>query len=353
MNLTLHLTHDCNMACSYCVREKYAEHMSEAVLYAACDLAFSSGTSAGLCFFGGEPMLCEDLIVKALDYCDARSKETGIPFQCKMTTNGTLLHEAFLRRAAQSGMKIGLSFDGTMQDCCRHFQDGSASRALVEEKARLLLSVMPRSYGMITAAPEAIGQYAESVQYLHELGFQTITGTIAYGKNVCWTDEHIVMLEQQLRQIAGYYATHWLAGRPFYFSALDSKIREAIQGYNPAERCHLGLRQMPVTPDGRLYACTQFIGDEDYCLGDVFSGIDVAAQRRLAAHHSTPDSCKDCTLRTRCTHSCGCLNRLETGDENNVSPLQCTYERLLIEIADEMADRLYDAAPERFAQYFR
>jgi uncharacterized protein len=103
---------------------------------------------------------------------------------------------------------------------------------------------------------------------------------------------------------------------------------------------------MPVAPDGKLYACTQFIGDEDYCLGDVFNGVDREKQRRLASRAATPESCKECALRTRCTNSCGCMNRLETGNENIVSPLQCAYERMLIEISDEIGNALF-AADER------
>ena len=36
--------------------------MSEAVLNAACDYIFQSGTTAGICFFGGEPLLEKDLL---------------------------------------------------------------------------------------------------------------------------------------------------------------------------------------------------------------------------------------------------------------------------------------------------
>ena len=86
MNLTLHLTDNCNMDCSYCIREKCPKDMSEEVLYKACDLAFSKGTRAGLCFFGGEPLLKKDLIFKALDYCEKKAAETGIRFDCKMTS---------------------------------------------------------------------------------------------------------------------------------------------------------------------------------------------------------------------------------------------------------------------------
>lgn len=346
MNLTLHLTENCNMNCAYCTREKNPAHMSKEVVEAACNLIFTKGKTAGLCFFGGEPMLERPLIEYAVERTQALSKEKGIPMQYKMTTNGTLLTADFLEFARDAKIGIGLSFEGLAQDTCRRFKDGSGSFECVEEKAKLLLRYMPDSYAMMTIAPQAVPQYAESVRYLLDLGFHRITATIAYGNKVHWDDAALEQLLEQLHEIAALYEARFLQGKPFFFSALDAKIRDCINGFNPSERCHLGFRQMPVAPDGKLYACTQFIGDDDYCLGDVFSGVDIERQKKLASRAATPETCKECALRTRCTNSCGCTNRLETGNENKVSPLQCTYERMLIAIADDTANRMF-AADER------
>ncbi len=352
MNLTLHLTENCNMDCAYCVHEKKEVRMSEAVVDAAVDLAFSTGKTAGLCFFGGEPLLESGLIYRAIRRCMLKTIETGKPALYKMTTNGTLLTERFLENAHAVRMGIGLSFEGLAQDACRRFKDGSGSFSTVDEKAKMLLKSMPDSYAMMTIAPQALPQYAESVKYIRSLGFKRITSTIAYGKRVHWTDEDLELLKAQMEEIGAFYEAEFLRGEPFFFSPFDSKIRDFIRGFNPSERCHLGFRQMPVAPDGSLYACTQFIGDDDYKLGDVFHGIDRERQQKLALRASTPESCKECALRTRCTNSCGCTNRLETGNENIVSPLQCNYERMTIAMADEIADRLFAADEDAFRKRF-
>lgn len=352
MNFTLHLTKQCNMDCSYCITEKCNRRMTREIAFAACDLAFSIGKSAGLCFFGGEPLLEKQLIYETLDYCEKKSKETGKPFMSKMTTNGTLLDEAFLERACKAKMGIGMSFDGSVQDRCRRFADGRPTGAVLEEKAKLLLNYLPNSYAMMTIAPEAVEGYADAVRYLYDLGFRRVTATIAYGNRVHWTDADMEKLEAQLLKIASFYESLYLEKKFFYFSPFDSKIHDCIVGYNPAKRCHLGFRQMPVNVDGKIYPCTQFIGDADYDLGDVFAGIVVPKQKELADRHATPKECEECDLKGRCTNSCGCMNRMETGDENQVSALQCTYERMLITMSDELADRMYDADPEYFAKRF-
>lgn len=352
MNLTLHLTDNCNMDCSYCIREKCPRDMTEEVLIKACDLAFSKGTRAGLCFFGGEPLLKKDLIYKALDYCEAKSGETGIRFDCKMTTNGTLLDEEFLDRAGRSDMGIGLSFDGKAQDICRVFVGGKATSSVVEEKAKLLLSRMPDSAALATIAPQAVPYYAESVKYLHDLGFNRVSFVLAYGKKVNWTDSDLDALREQLELTSDYLKELFIKKEHFYMSAFAAKISDCIRGKNPAERCHLGTRQMPVTPKGDLYPCTSFIGDERYLLGNVWDGINEARVLELAKKASTPMTCAGCDLVKRCTNSCGCANRMNTGNENEVSPLQCTYERMLIEISDNLGNELYQIDPERFAKEF-
>ena len=352
MNLTLHLTDNCNMDCSYCIREKCPKDMSEDVLFKACDLAFSKGTRAGLCFFGGEPLLKKDLIYKALDYCEAKAGETGIKFDCKMTTNGTLLDEEFIKRAVRSNLGIALSFDGKAQDVCRIFAGGKPTSSVVEEKAKLLLKLMPDAYALATIAPQAVPYYFESVRYLHDLGFKRVSFVIAYGRKVNWTDDDLDLLRVQLEKTADYLKELFIKKDSFYLSTIASKISDCIKGKNNAERCHLGVRQMPVTPKGDLYPCTSFIGDEKYLLGNVFEGINQAKVAELAKRSSTPETCIGCDLVKRCTNSCGCANRMNTGNENQVSPLQCTYERMLIEISDKLGEELYQIDPVRFAEFF-
>lgn len=352
MNLTLHLTENCNMDCSYCIREKCPRDMTEDVLYKACDLAFSRGQRAGLCFFGGEPLLRKDLIYKALDYCKEKSEQTGMVFNCKMTTNGTLLDEAFLERAVKAEMGIGLSFDGKAQDVCRFFVGGQPTSSVVEQKAKLLLKYMPDSTALATIAPQAVPYYAESVKYLHDLGFKKVSFVIAYGSRVNWTDDDLDALREQIQKTTSYLKELFINKEHFFMSPFITKIRDCISGHNSAERCHLGVRQMPVTPDGDLYPCTSFIGDSNYLLGNVFDGLDDSKVIGMAKRSSTPETCVSCDLVKRCTNSCGCANRMNTGDENKVSPLQCTYERMLIEISDALGEELYQIDPERFAKEF-
>lgn len=340
------------MCCSYCTREKAPRDMSEDVLIKACDLAFSKGKSAGLSFFGGEPMLKKELIIKAIEYCKEKEKQSGKKFRSKMTTNGTMLDEKFLSYAKLSGLEIAISYDGTAQDICRRFADGGDSGKITEEKARLLLSFMPDSYAMLTLAPVAVAELYNSVKHLYDMGFRKISVTPAYGKNVSWNDGDIKKLENELLKVADFYSNVFKKDIRLFFGPFDSKINACIRGTSPKDHCQLGIRQMTVTTDGILYPCTQFIGKEAFCLGNVENGINTEKQYALSLIDNTPKECLECDLKDRCTNSCGCANILETGEMNRISPLQCTYERMLIKICDDMAERLYNKYPEQFRKRF-
>ena len=340
MDLILHLTSGCNMACSYCTQEHGCASMSAQVLQAACRLAFSDGMPASVGFFGGEPLLKKGLIFQATAYCRQLAAGTRLPVGFRITTNGILLTDAFLSLAKTENIRTALSFDGLMQDLCRRFADGG-SFAAVERQAERLLREQPEAEVMMTVAPQAADRFAASVRYLYGLGFRTVYATPAYGKRVSWDAPSFAALCLQLEEIAAFYIDRRLGGEPFYFSPIDGKIQDLLSGKAPSDRCRLGRRSLSVSPDGVLYVCTQFLGDPAYRVGNVFDGIDPAAWKRLAAKHATPARCKGCGLVSRCVHSCGCLNFLETGCADRVSDFQCRYEQMLIRLADKTAQTLY------------
>ena len=63
MHMTLHLTNDCNLQCSFCFVCQKPEYMNRSTAEHAVRLAAASGEpSCGIIFFGGEPLLCRDTI---------------------------------------------------------------------------------------------------------------------------------------------------------------------------------------------------------------------------------------------------------------------------------------------------
>ena len=68
MQLTLHVTNECNLRCKYCFVDLGPQRMSQDVANAAVELGMKNCKTSGLLFYGGEPLLEKELIYKTVRY---------------------------------------------------------------------------------------------------------------------------------------------------------------------------------------------------------------------------------------------------------------------------------------------
>ncbi|MBQ6234541.1 MAG: radical SAM protein [Clostridia bacterium] len=354
MNFTLHLTADCNLSCRYCYETHAKRRMTEETALKAVDLAFSYGHEMnGFSLFGGEPMLERGVIESVCRCACEKAKATGTKMRFKMTTNGTLLDEQFLRFANEHHLEIALSHDGLLQDVQRVTRDGSPTMARIEPIVDLLLKYQPNAVAMQTVMPSTVDKMAESVEWLYDRGFSRINTAIDYRPNAGWDDDSMAILAEQYARIADLSERHFDNARPLLYLNFLSKI-SAYLNDRPCLECKLGIRQPSVAPDGSIYPCNQFLDDPDYRMGDVINGIDKEKQRAIYRASLDPEpACEGCAIADRCRHHCACLNYSLTGKMHEVAPVQCEHERILIPIADELAARLYERKSARFLLNYR
>ncbi len=114
MDVTLVLTHDCNLGCGYCYAgAKFNKRMSPEVAEKSLDLAFSDDAEeVQISFFGGEPLLCWDALVANAEEARRRAARAGKSLKMSVTTNGTLLTDARAQKLEELGVYVGLSIDG-------------------------------------------------------------------------------------------------------------------------------------------------------------------------------------------------------------------------------------------------
>ena len=355
MHVTLHLTGRCNFRCRYCYAAPHSDgDMIAEVARRAVDLAVATCSREqpdrpiGIIFFGGEPLLRRDLIVDTIRYC--RTLPAQVYF--KVTTNGALLDESFLAADPTSDIFVALSHDGipVAHDLHRIDAAGQPTFARLRPTIDLLLRYKPYAPAMLVVTPETVEHYANSVQYLYERGFRYLICSLDYGTE--WTDRQVKELRRQYDTLARWYETETLREQKFYFSPFDVKISSHVfPGSCRAERCELGRRQISVAPDGGLFPCVQFVGDARFAIGDVWSGIDEPRRQALFERNAVEkESCRDCAIRDRCNHYCGCLNRQATGTIDTVSPMLCAHERMTLDAADRVATRLFQRRAPMFVQ---
>ncbi|MGC4115670.1 MAG: radical SAM protein [Myxococcales bacterium] len=357
MHLTLHLTPGCNMACSYCYAPPHpGPAMSEAVAAKALELACkTSQASAGIVFFGGEPLLHQDLIAATMARAKELESRQPVRFHFKVTTNGLLLDDAFLERSLANDLFVAMSFDGVREAHDRHrrLPDGSPTFDWLLPKLKMLLAARPYSSVLMVVNPDTVKHFCDSVEFLLDQGARYLIVSLNFAAD--WTEDDLAALEKQYRRLGEKYVKWTREGRKFYLSPFEVKLSSHInQHCHRKERCELARRQLSVGPDGALYPCVQFTKAgplSSWCIGNLDQGIDEAARTRIHdSSEAEKEVCKGCAIQSRCNNSCGCLNWQTTGTINGVSPVLCRHEQLLTPIADQMGETLYAERNALFLQ---
>jgi len=316
--------------------------MSREVAFAAIKLGMENTDTSGMLFYGGEPLLERELIYDAVDYTKAIRKKTGHNFYYKMTTNGTLLDEEFLKFSDEINLTINLSCDGPAQDDCCFYHDGAGSFAALKTKIPLLLRYQSYAAGMAVVDPSTVHKTEEIAKYLFGKGFRYIHIGVNFSKDASWTRERMHVLAKEYEKIARMYIKLTRAEEKFYFSSFDMKISSLLKGktYN-IDRGRLNMNQPSVAPDGKIYSLSKHLNNPVFQIGDVFTGIDKNKHEKIFQRGARPAKpCQSCDIKTRCNYAYDNLSSEDTKITDDVTAVQCLHEQLITPIADYIAETL-------------
>lgn len=303
-----------------------------------------------LTFFGGEPLIEKEKIFYIIDAFDEKE---DLEVDYRMSTNGTLLTEELMRKLYARKVFVSLSIDGhpDVHDAHRLDAGGKPTAHKVAKAAKTMLRYNPATNVTCVISPDTASQLCESVDYIFDLGFRYITTTLDYSAD--WQVEHFSILKKSYQKLAKWYIQKMKQNERFYLSFFDERIRSRT--YKPIEaheRCQMGTKQFSIAPNGELYPCIQFVKTDslpEYMIGHVNYGFDSACQQHLhqLSEKEKPE-CRGCKLESRCSKWCSCINFMSTGRIDQASPIVCYNEKVLIEIVDRTADKLWKSRNNHF-----
>lgn len=355
MNLILCLTEQCNLRCSYCYynETQATRHavMDDTTLEQAIRIGLERTLAFGqkhlvVTFFGGEPLLRKRAIYNAVGFAKGLVAEAmergraGHDFQLNfvVNTNGTLFDDEFFDLCERENFAIFLSLDGPEhhQDIARRTVSGTGSFKDIERNIPRFIKLKATILSTITRAH--IDTLAESIQWLHAQGFQSIATAVDFdGK---WTGEDFERLGEQYRQMAKYWLECRRAGDKFFLGTVQDKIKLLLLGNRYRQySCHIYDGNIGVATNGNIFPCSRFITSKEnapYRQGNIFTGFDEKACAEMRAFlESDKAECEGCDIRYRCSmHECACTSFYTTGFWEGVSAEVCTHERMLAEICD-------------------
>ena len=347
--MCLHVAHDCNLSCTYCFAGEGKYHgcsalMSLEVGKRALDyLVEQSGTRHNLevDFFGGEPLMNWDVVKELVAYGRELEKHHDKNFRFTLTTNGILLNESMFDFINKEMSNVVLSLDGRREvnDRMRSSRNGRGSYDLIVPKFKKLADARgQKDYYIRGTYTHYNTDFAKDILHIADLGFKEISLEPVVApkeSDYALREEDLPVLLQQYDDLAVEMLRREKKGNGFTFFHYMIDLTGGPCIVKRVSGCGVGTEYVAVSPEGDLYPCHQFVGEENFKLGNVFTGItndgvrDQFRQCNIYAHKE----CDDCFARFYCSGGCVANAYHSTGSVNGVYAFGCELHRRRIENA--------------------
>lgn len=347
--LCLHIAHDCNLRCKYCFADTGEFHgkrsmMSSEVGKKAIDFVIANSGSRKnieIDYFGGEPLMNFGVVKEITEYAKEQGKIHDKNFRFTITTNGILLNDEVKDYINKNMSNVVLSLDGKKEtnDRMRYRVDGSGSYdSIVPKFIDLAESRNQDNYYVRGTFTSKNLHFSEDVLHMADLGFKqtSVEPVVApETEDYALKKEHIPTVFAEYEKLAEEYVKRRKEGKGFNFFHFMVDLQQGPCVIKRLSGCGAGHEYLAVTPDGDIYPCHQFVGNEDFKMGSVFDGKlneDIRSGFEKSNVY-TKDKCKDCFAKFYCSGGCSANAYNFNKDINKPYDLACEFEKKRVECA--------------------
>ena len=348
--LCLHIAHACNLSCRYCFAEegmyhgKKAELMSFEVGKKALDfLVANSGIRRNLevDFFGGEPLLNWQVVKDLVAYGRSLEDKYNKNFRFTLTTNGVLLDDEIMEFANREMANVVLSIDGRKEvhDRMRPFHNGEPTYDIILPKFKKLAdSRGQEKYYVRGTFTHYNPDFAEDVIHLADQGFKQISVEPVVARpedDYALQEEDLPRLFAEYDKLAAEMVKRAGTDREFNFFHFMIDLEGGPCVAKRLSGCGSGTEYLAVTPTGELYPCHQFVGNPDFLMGTVDTGVvnkDLQNEFKCCNVYAK-EKCKKCFAKFYCSGGCAANSYNFHGSINDAYDLGCELQRKRIECA--------------------
>ncbi len=347
--LCLHIAHDCNLACRYCFAEEGEYHgkrelMSFETGRAALDfLIANSGNRRNLevDFFGGEPLLNFQVVKDLVAYGREQEKLHNKNFRFTLTTNGVLLDEEVMEFANREMANVVLSIDGrkAVHDHMRPFPKGAGSYDLIVPKFQKFAdSRNQEKYYVRGTFTHQNLDFSQDVLHLADLGFRQISVepvVAAETEEYALRTEDLPRLYEEYDKLAREMIERHRKGKEFNFFHFMIDLEGGPCVAKRLSGCGSGTEYLAVTPAGDLYPCHQFVGEQQFCMGNVWEGVKAREIREefRGCNVYSKEKCRDCFAKFYCSGGCAANSYHFHGTIHDAYDIGCQLQKKRVECA--------------------
>ena len=346
--LCLHVAHDCNLRCEYCFASEGDYNsgrklMSKEVALKAVDyLVENSGgrQKIEIVFFGGEPLMNFDVVKEVVKYGREIEKKGNKRFHFTITTNGVLLDPEKINFINEQMDNVVISVDGRKEkhDAIRHTINGKGSYdTIIPKIQKLIKGRNGKSYFVRGTFTTKNKDFSKDVMHLADLGFKEISvePVVGSGTDLHFTESDLPEIMNEYEDLALQYIEQLKKKDPFRFYHFYINLEGGPCLFKRVTACGAGYEYLAVSPDGKLYPCHQFVGEDKFVVGDIYKGIfnqtlcDVLEENTVFEK----DLCRKCWAKLYCSGGCHANAYYTNADIKKPNEISCQLQKKRMECA--------------------
>lgn len=292
-------------------------------------------------FFGGEPLMNFDVVKRLVAYGREQEPLFNKKFRFTLTTNGVLLDDEVMEFANREMANVVLSIDGRKEvnDKMRPFRKGAGSYDLIVPKFQKLAESrnQDRYYVRGTFTHHNL-DFSEDVLHLADLGFQQISVEPVVAppeEEYALREEDIPKLLEEYDKLAVEMLRRHREGNAFNFFHFMIDLEGGPCVAKRLSGCGSGTEYLAVTPWGDFYPCHQFVGNEEFLMGNVTEGIKNTRMQEefKSCNVYAKEKCRNCFAKFYCSGGCAANSYHFHGSITDAYDIGCELQKKRIECA--------------------
>lgn len=349
--MCLHVAHDCNLRCAYCFgsqgdfegqRSLMDVETGKKALKYLCKIS-GNRYNLEVDFFGGEPLMNMNVVKELVVYGRELEKEYNKNFRFTITTNGVLLDDENISYINEHMDNVVLSLDGrkSVNDKMRYTVSGGGSYDVILPKLKKMVEARKnKMYYVRGTFTRYNTDFAKDVIHMADQGFKQVSvePVVTEAKyDYALRKEDLPIIFDQYDLLAEEIIKRKNTDKEFdlFHFAIDLKQGPCI--IKRVSGCGAGIEYVAVTPEGDIYPCHQFVGNEDFKMGSVHKADSIIQPEIVKsfkdAHIYNKDACKSCWAKFYCSGGCHANAYNFNKDVTIPYELGCEMEKKRLECA--------------------